>query len=222
MFRKASDPVELKHRNVAFKATAVTDAGTFSGYASVFGNEDTYGEIVAAGAFAESIDELKASGDPLPVLWQHNSSQPIGGSDMLVEDAHGLKTDGFLLIDEIPQAKAAHTLMKRRIVKGLSIGYYVRDSSYDEKTQIRTLKKLDLVEYSIVTFPANELATVDNVKAAAKLKTIREFESFLRDVGGFSKDRAKAIASTGWGGLSEARDAPGETLESLLKSFKLP
>jgi len=221
MFHKASDPVELKHRNVAFKATAVEDTGVFSGYASVFGNEDTYGEIVAPGAFAESIAKIMASGDPLPVLWQHNSSQPVGGSDMLAEDTRGLKTDGFLLIDEIPQAKAAHTLMKRRIVKGLSIGYYVRDSSYDEKTQIRTLKKLDLVEYSIVTFPANELATVDNVKAAAKLKTIREFESFLRDVGGFQKDRARQIASAGWGGLSEARDAPGETLESLLKSFKL-
>lgn len=220
MFHKA-DSTEVKHRNVAFKATAVSDTGVFSGYASVFGNEDTYGEIVAPGAFAESIAELQASGDPLPVLWQHNSSQPIGGSDMLVEDAHGLKTDGFLLIDDIPQAKAAHTLMKRRIVKGLSIGYYVRDSSYDEKTGIRTLKKLDLVEYSIVTFPANELATVDNVKAAAKLKTIRDFENFLRDVGGFGKDQAKAIASTGWGGLSEARDVQSETLASVLSSFKL-
>jgi HK97 family phage prohead protease len=218
---KQTQQTELKHRNVAFKATAVGDAGTFSGYASVFGNEDTYGEIVAPGAFSESLAALTAAGDPLPVLWQHNASQPIGGSDMLVEDNRGLKTEGFLLIDEIPQAKAAHTLMKRRIVKGLSIGYYVRDSSYDEKTGIRTLKALDLVEYSIVTFPANELATVDNVKAAAKLKTIREFESFLRDVGGFSAQQAKAIASAGWGGLSEARDAPGETLLDLLSSFKL-
>lgn len=220
MLRKSQN-LSLKHRNVAFKATAVGDSGTFSGYASVFDNVDDGNEIVSPGAFTESLAELKANGDPLPVLWQHNSSQPIGGSDMLVEDAHGLKTDGFLLIDDIPQAKAAHTLMKRRIVKGLSIGYYVRDSSYDEKTGVRTLKRLDLVEYSIVTFPMNELATVDNVKAAAKLKTIRDFENFLRDVGGFGKDQAKAIASTGWGGLSEARDVQSETLASVLSSFKL-
>lgn len=219
---------ELKRRTVAFKATDVKDSGEFEGYASVFGNVDSYGDVVAAGAFKDSIATLKTGGDPLPILWQHRSSEPIGGSDFLEEDDHGLKTRGFLLIDEIPQAKSAHTLMKRRIVKGLSIGYYTRDSSYDEKTGVRTLKALDLVEYSVVTFPANELATVDSVKARSDLfrggalPSLKDFEAFLREAGA-SKTVAVAIAGKGLRAMllrSESGGDPGEVL-SLLSNFNL-
>lgn len=222
-----ADPTrEFKRRNVAFKANKVDPSGTFSGYASVFGNIDSYGEVVEAGAFAESLKRIKESGDPLPVLWQHRSSEPIGGSDMLEEDDHGLKTDGFLLIDDIPQAKAAHTLMSKRIVKGLSIGYYVEASSYNEKTGVRTLQKLDLVEYSVVTFPANELATVDAVKSIlrdGRLPSAKAFEDFLRE-SGFSKTQATAIASGGLCKLlrseSDGTKAVSQ-VHNLLSTFKI-
>lgn len=215
----------MKHRQVAFKADAVNDDGTFKGYASVFGNVDSYGEVVDAGAFTESLARIKASGDPLPVLWQHNSREPIGGSDVLSEDSKGLLTEGFLLTDLIPLAKQAHGLMKRRVVKGLSIGYYVEKSSYNEKTGIRNLIQLDLQEYSIVTFPANTLATVESVKAAVKegkLPTLREFEDFLCEAG-FSKTQAKAVAGNGLRKLLDRCEADGKTSDALeaLKSFKL-
>jgi len=151
------------------------------------------------------------------VLWQHRAGEPIGGSDVLEEDEKGLFTEGFLMQDVIPRAKEAHALMKRRVVRGLSIGYYVEADSWNEKERLRTLIKLDLVEYSIVTFPANQLAMVDEVKAAQRLKTIREFEDFLRDVGGFSAQRAKAIASAGWGSVDAARD---ETVEAMQKTLE--
>jgi len=214
MHRK-NDGRELKHRQVAFKAKEVNDDGSFKGYASVFGNIDSYNEIVMPGAFTESIKRIKDSGDPLPVLWQHRSGEPIGGADVLVQDDYGLKTEGWLLKDAIPRAKEAHELLKRRVVRGLSIGYYVEESSLDEKTYVRSLMKLDLVEYSIVTFPANSLAMVDEVKAA-QLKTIREFEGFLRDVGGFSAQRAKQIAAAGWGAVDEARDGHDDALVKTL------
>jgi HK97 family phage prohead protease len=215
----------MKHRQVAFKADAVNDDGTFKGYASVFGNVDSYGEIVDPGAFADSLAQIKASGDPLPVLWQHNSTQPIGGSDVLQEDETGLLTEGFLLTDMIPLAKQAHALMKRRVVKGLSIGYYVERSSYNEKTGIRNLQQLSLQEYSIVTFPANTLATVESVKAAVKkgkLPTLREFEDFLCEAG-FSKTQAKAVAGNGLRKLLDRCEADGNTSEALqaLKNFSL-
>lgn len=211
----------LKTKQVAFKAKTVNDDGTFEGYASVFGNKDSYGEIVAPGAFTESIARIKASGDPLPVLWQHRSGEPIGGSDDLEEDDHGLRTAGFLLNGIIQRAKEAHELMKRRIVRGLSIGYYVEDYSYNEKEKVTTLKKLDLVEYSVVTFPANTLALLGDVKSSS---TIREFETFLRDVGGFNRQQAKAIAASGWQAVSEARDAHDDQAKALqfLTSFQLP
>jgi len=215
---------EIQRKQVAFKVTSTGEDGKFSGYASVFNNLDSYKEIVAPGAFAESLARLKASGDPLPVLWQHRSGEPIGGSAAgeMSEDEHGLKVDGFLLVNEIPRAKEAHALLKRRVVRGLSIGYYVEDSSYNEKERITTLKKLDLVEYSVVTFPANVLATVDAVKS---LDSIREFEDFLRDAGGFSRQQAKTIASGGWRALSEARDVPDDAASKcadMIRNFKIP
>jgi HK97 family phage prohead protease len=189
----------MHYKRMAFKAETVEEDGTFTGYGSVFGNVDAYHEVVEPGAFTESIKRIKASGDPLPALWQHRSDQPIGGYTDLVEDKHGLKVAGFLMVKEIPQAAQAHALMKRRIVKGLSIGYYIEDASFNEKTEVLSLRKLDLREISPVTFPANDLAEVDGVKQiciAGRMPTMREFEGFLRDAG-FSKSQAEAVARHG-------------------------
>lgn len=218
----------LLRKNFAFKAD-VDDNGTFAGYGSVFGNVDSYDEIVAPGAFAKSLQAIKDSGDPLPVLWQHNPDEPIGGYSELSEDERGLKVSGFLLKDEVAKAAEAYALMKARVVKGLSIGYYVRDDSFDQKTGIRTLKELDLREISVVTFPANEEAQVDNVKNAVRcmlksgqVPNIRVFEDFLREAG-FSKSQAVAIANGGLLALSrgEPGGEKGEELKRFLREFKL-
>lgn len=219
----------LLHKQFAFKAEKVEDDGTFKGYGSVFGNIDSYNEIVAPGAFAKSLALIKDGGDPLPVLWQHDPDKPIGGYTTLSEDDHGLKVAGFLMKDDVALAREAYALMKARVVKGLSIGYYVRDDSYDEKTGVRTLKELDLREISVVTFPANEAAQVSNVKSAltymlkaGQLPSIRIFEEYLRDVG-FSKSQAAAIANGGLTALS--RGEPGgkssDEIIAALRGFKL-
>jgi HK97 family phage prohead protease len=222
-FRKSTVPF-------AYKAADVADSGTFKGYASVFGNIDHGREIVARGAFGESLETWRKTGDPMPVLWQHMAGQPVGGSDVLSEDDKGLYTEGWLLINEIPQAKIAHTLMKRRVVKGMSIGYHIRGDSWDEKERVLTLTKLDLVEYSIVTFPMNGEALLDEVKSrgGATCDTIREFEGFLRDVGGFSVAQAKRIAAGGWAAYAATRDeSSGDgdkaaaVVVDMLKSFQL-
>lgn len=220
--------MELKHKQFAFKADSVGEDGTFSGYGSVFGNVDSYGEIVAHGAFRDSLKLIKASGDPLPALWQHRAAEPIGGFDMLEEDARGLKVAGWLLKDEIPRAAEAHALMKRRVVKGLSIGYYVEASSLDEKTGIRTLQKLDLQEISIVTFPANVEAQIEAVKSldhilkAGRMPSLPEFEDFLCEAG-FSKTQAKAVAGNGLRKLLDRCEAEGKASDVLdaLKGFTL-
>jgi uncharacterized protein len=214
----------IKHKQIGFKADAVNDDGTFTGYGSVFNVLDSYREIVAPGAFAESLDNIKSSGDPLPALWQHYSSEPIGGYDSLEEDAKGLNVAGFLLKDEIPRAKEAYALMKRRVVKGLSIGYYVLEDSWNEKERIRTLQKLELVEISIVTFPANQDALIDAVKsqlAGGNLPKLKEFEDFLCEAG-FSRSQAKAVAGNGLSKLLNQREADsksGDLLKSLQEFF---
>jgi HK97 family phage prohead protease len=227
MHRKESGV--MLHKNFAFKAESVKDDGTFAGYGSVFGNVDSYDEIVAPGAFSKSLATIKDSGDPLPVLWQHNPDEPIGGYTKLSEDDHGLKVEGFLLKNEVPRAAQAYALMKNRIVKGLSIGYYVRGDSYDEKSGVRTLNELDLREISVVTFPANESAQVDSVKSAIRgmleagaLPSIKNFEDFLREAG-FSKTQAAAIAVHGLSKLhrGEPDSTKGDDILAALRGFKL-
>lgn len=219
-----SGPV-LERKEFGFKAEDVGEDGTFGGYGSVFGNIDSYREIVAPGAFKGSLERIAAGGDPLPALWQHNSNEPVGGFDLLAEDDRGLKCHGFLLKDEVVRAKEAHALMKRRVVKGLSIGYYVLQDSYNEKTGVRTLIELELVEISIVTFPANDLAQVDAVKSkllAGDRPTIREFEELLREKG-FSRSDAEHIAVRGFKNWQARECEAAKTSDWLtdLKGFSL-
>lgn len=222
----------LKVRDFALsvKADAVTDAGEFSGYGSVFGVEDSYQEIVASGAFTESLNELAAKNRIVPTLWQHRSDQPIGVYEDIHEDEYGLFVKGRLLIDKVAQAAEAHALLKEGAVSGLSIGYWVRESSYDEKTNVRTLIKLDLVEVSLVTFPACDDARVEAVKfklAHGELPNIREFEKLLREAG-FSKTQAAVVANRGLQHLlrSESEGAAAkaglQSLSAAVADFRLP
>jgi phage head maturation protease len=116
----------------------------------------------------------------------------------LAEDKKGLYAKGQLLIDDSAQAKEAYGLLKAGAVDGLSIGYRVIEAApHPDKNGVLQLKKLDLMEGSIVTFPANERAKVDSVKhilAAGEVPTVRQFEELLREAG-FSKSLAAAIAT---------------------------
>lgn len=222
---------QLKVRDFSFliKAADVAEDGTFVGYGSVFGGDpDSYGEVVAAGAFTESLAELAAKGRIVPILWQHNSAEPIGIYTSITQDEHGLRVEGKLLIDDVARAKEAYALLKAGAVTGLSIGYWVGQASYDEKTGVRTLIKLDLVEVSLVTFPAKDDARVEAVKFKldrGQLPTIKEFEKALREAFPFSKTQAAAIANHGFKHLlrSESEGA-GElkSLQSTLAGFDLP
>lgn len=186
--------MELKYIDRPFEVKAVDDKGRFSGYGSVFGNVDAYQEVVAPGAFAESLAAWKDAGKLPPVLWQHRSGEPIGPYLEMREDAHGLFVEGQLLVDDVARAKEARALMKARAVNGLSIGFVTREDSFDKVTGVRTLKKIDLWEVSVVTFPANPAAQISNVKSAVEaLESLAEAERYLRDAGGFSKSAALAF-----------------------------
>src|SRR5215212_8195328 len=161
---------------------AVSDQGQFSGYGSVFRVVDVYRERVAPGAFADSLAALAEKGRKLPILWQHRSGEPIGVWDVLREDDHGLYGEGTLWLEDAPYARVAQRGMKAGAITGLSIGYWVKDDSFDETTRLRTLKALDLREVSIVTDPANDEARIDAIKAklaAGEAISDREFRKIL-------------------------------------------
>lgn len=206
--------MELKRREVPFDVKTVEDDGSFAGYASVFGVKDSYDEIVAAGAFSESIAEWKAKGKMPPILWQHRSSEPIGVHTVMREDGTGLYIEGKLAIGEVQRAREARALMKLGAISGISIGFITREDSFDRATGIRTLKRVDLWENSIVTFPANPAAQVTAVKRLEELVTLSDCEGFLRDVGGLSRTEAKTF-------LSRLRTIALRDVEALAAAEKL-
>lgn len=186
--------MELKYLERPFEVKAVDDDGTFEGFGSVFGNVDAYKEVVAPGAFTESLAQWRASGRLPPVLWQHRSGEPIGPYLAMEEQPIGLHVRGQLLVDDVQRAKEARALMKAKAVNGLSIGFVTREDSFDRVTGVRTLKKVDLWEVSVVTFPANPAAQISSVKSAIDaLETMRDAEAFLRDVGRLSNAQAAAL-----------------------------
>ncbi|MGQ0664620.1 MAG: HK97 family phage prohead protease [Pseudomonadota bacterium] len=202
---------QRQYLDARFALKFANDAtGEFGGYASTFGGgPDRQGDIVEPGAFAVSMAEWKASGRLPPMLWQHDTTSVIGSWTSIAEDDIGLAVSGRLAL-EVQQGREAYALLKMGAISGLSIGYSTEEAASDGKTGIRRLIRIKLWEISVVTLPANEAARVNAVKAAERIKTIRDFEAFLRDEGGFSHAAAKAIAWGGFKAKPEPREEDGE------------
>ena len=205
-----------KTRDFAFELKAIKEDGTFEGYGSVFGVKDSYDEIVAAGAFAESLSNHKAKGTMPALLWQHRSGEPCGVYVEMSEDNIGLKVSGQLALKTVRGAEA-YELLKMKAISGLSIGFATREDSYDRVTGIRTLKKVELYEVSLVTFPANDTARVQGVKGIEEIETIRDAEKFLRDTG---LSRTEAVAFIGRVKSLGPRDAGEDDLSLLIDAVK--
>ena len=212
----------MNKKDLSFEIKAVSDDGLFSGYASVFDNVDSYGDIVRKGAFVESISEWEAKGKMPPILWNHDPSDPIGIYTKMQEDDKGLYVEGKLLIDVVPRAKQTHALMKAGVIDGLSIGYRVKEYLYNVDEEVTDLIKLSLREVSIVTFPANPETRIEAVKSrldAGELPTLPEFEKFLREAG-FSKSQATAIAGHGLRKLLSDSAPEAKSIQNALNILK--
>lgn len=156
-----------KNSGLGLDIKAVGDDGVIEGYASTFNVIDSYGEMVAPGAFKASIAGLKRAKRGLKMLWQHDSHQPIGIWDDLEEDAKGLRVVGRLLKDTVAKAAEAYALIREGALDELSIGYRELESApHPDQRGVTILKKLDLREVSPVTFGAlGQAARIDTVKS---------------------------------------------------------
>lgn len=130
---------------------AVTDGHVIEGYASLFGDRDRGGDIVEKGAYARSLERLKAEGRQVKMLWQHDPAQPIGVWDEVREDGRGLYVKGRLL-ETVARAREAAALIAANAIDGLSIGYRTVRAAENGKGR-RLLRELELWEVSLVTFP---------------------------------------------------------------------
>lgn len=215
----------LDRIEVKFATDQVTEKGVFSGYGAVFGNVDSYGDMIAKGAFKASLKAWKAEKRLPPMLAQHGGWMmgdmdgiPIGVWDKMEEDDHGLAVEGRIINLDTERGKTLYGAMKEDALGGMSIGYRAKKFTLGTKPTEprRKLEEIDLVEVSVVTFPANDKARVSAVKAAGQITTIRAFENFLRDAGSFSHAQAKAIASMGFK-ASDPRDEDGAELAELIR-----
>ncbi len=183
---------------------------SFTGYGAVFGNVDSYGDVLVKGAFKAS---LKSGETPLMFLNHDLYSLPIGKWTKLEEDDYGLKVEGVFL--DTTAGQDAYLASKAGAISGLSIGYIAREVAYAKNADepARTLKAVDLVEVSVVTIPANSKARIADVKSFTN-HTDYERELLSR---GMTIDEAKSFI----GGLETHIEAKYKQAADLIVAKQL-
>lgn len=161
--------------------------GAFSGYASVFNGIDSYGDTIYPGAYA---DTLKNRRRPVRMRWNH-FGPVIGKWTNIYEDEKGLYVEGELTPGHT-QAMDVYASLKHGAISGLSIGYRVIDGEENE-TGGMNLRRIDLVEISVVEDEADLGAKVGFIKALEESQSVKEIESLLREAAGMSRDEAKLV-----------------------------
>ena len=169
------------------------EEGSIEGYASVFGGVDSYGDTIEKTAF----DGVIKSGQKPLMFYQHNRwSIPIGVWEEMSVDEKGLKVKGRLNL-ELEEAREVYSALKFGSLNGMSIGFRMKDKDYEyDDEDICHIKNIsELLEISIVNFPADKEARIDNVKSEDRdLNDIRDCEHYLRDLG-ISKKMAQKLIS---------------------------
>lgn len=178
-----------------FEIKSLKADGTFTGYASVYGELDSHHDIVIKGAFNNSLEKRyrAKSRKNIPMLRHHDPREVIGVYPVadVKEDDYGLLVAGECNMD-VQYGREAYSLMKQDAISGLSIGYNTVDEDWSHDGAVRILKEVDLWEISPLVFPSGDSARVIGVKAVEGILTIRDLETYLRDAG-HSKNEAGAI-----------------------------
>ncbi|MFV2061706.1 MAG: HK97 family phage prohead protease [Gammaproteobacteria bacterium] len=168
-----------------------SDVGNFSGYASKFDGVDSYKDTIIKGAFTESLKK----GSRMPVmLYGHNPDKVIGKYIEMSEDDNGLIVKGEFTPNH-SDADNVYASMKHGAIDGLSIGFRIPPGGSDDKEDGgRYIKNVELMEVSIVAFPADLDARVQIVKSEIEeIESIRECELFLRESHKFTKSTAQLL-----------------------------
>lgn len=163
----------MEHKTKEFTLIkSADDAGTISGYFSTYDRiPDSYGDVIAKGAFAETIAKRKESGHPFPLCWNHDLNQIIGSVDPdSIEDTEKgpFMTASFF---NTPLAQEKREIVKSGVVYQFSFAYDVLEAGpveLEDGIKANELRKLDLFEVSIVPIPANQNAVMTDVKAGRR------------------------------------------------------
>lgn len=153
--------MKRKHLTFQFKLAPQTkDASeecVIQGYANT-SDKDRVGDVVFPSAFEKSLPTYMSN----PVLLaNHDWNDPCG----VVTHAE-IQDKGLYIEAKISATRPdIKTLIREGVLRTFSIGYNELDADFDEPTQTKFIKALELLEISIVTVPANAAALFREVGA---------------------------------------------------------
>lgn len=210
---KEGKKMQSKQVEALIKADeAGLEEGQFVAYASTFDREpDSYGDVVAKGAFAKSLEEWEKSGNVIPVLFGHRMDDPdfnIGAVLKAEEDEHGLKITGQLDLDS-PKGLKTYKLIKGRRLSQLSFAFDVLDEGsvkLEDGTKANELRELKLYEVSLVPIGANQ-----NTEILAMKTAVDVFAQSVKAGRTFSAKNEESIRQA-----TEASESVAATLKDLL------
>ncbi|MFZ1988751.1 MAG: HK97 family phage prohead protease, partial [Alphaproteobacteria bacterium] len=177
--------------------------GSFSGYGSTWGNVDAYGTAFQKGAFADTLAAWRARAKLPKMLLQHGGwgltaedMLPAGQYTKMEEDAKGLRVEGQLFAMSTDRGQMIYEGLTSGELDGLSVGFVPKKwiAGDGESEPLKTFTAVDLWECSIVTFPANDAATVDaarDMPASARMSLMAE----LRNAGLPPAEAERALAA---------------------------
>ncbi len=134
------------------------ESGAISAMAWPFATPDRMGDMIEPGTF-------KGLKLPIPMLFGHDHSDPVGTWDVASEKSDGLHVSGKLLIADVARAREVHALVKAGAVKGVSISFITK-KSMARPGGGRTIKGLEMIEISLVTVGMHPGARVTSAKSA--------------------------------------------------------
>jgi len=138
------------------------EKGIIEAYVSIFGNVDSYGEVVDKGAFTECI-EKNFPRYPKGIAY-HKWDQPIAKTLEIREDEIGLYIKGQFIM-ELQASKEMFILLKEGVITDFSFGYRVDEGHFDQEDKYYHLRKLTIFEWSPVLVGANPKTQLLSIKS---------------------------------------------------------
>ncbi len=201
-----------------FKVKSVdADQRTVSGMASVFGNKDLDGDIIDPQAFTKQFSGAGGTMQNVKMLWQHAWSDVIGkGTATLTNE--GIEFTAKLS-EGIQKADEALILAKDGIIDSFSIGFRMLKGSFNKAADAFIIEEAKLMEVSLVTFPANPLATISEVKSKQEaIEAHRSMVGVLREAG-YSKQLIERFSTDSLLNLQEADALDDQEITETLKQL---
>lgn len=200
----------MKFKDFAIKEQSEGGDGGFTGYAATFDREpDSYGDVIAPGAFTRTLEAWAESGKPIPLLYDHNMGDPdynIGFAEVEQDDRGLLVNASF---DGSPKAQRVRELVREGRLHKMSFAYDVRDEAtvtLDGGVKANELRDLDLFEVSVVLVPANGHAEIIESKSSAKYG-----RTISKATGGTLEEALDALSE-----IADAADRAERAIRSLM------